>query len=190
MIRRRGAGTVAAILAAAALAGCSGEDGGSLGYVDGDSVVQDVAPDQRREPIELAGKTLDGKPLDIATLRGKPVVLNVWRSDCVPCRTEADELKAAATDLRPDGVTFVGINTGDQVARAQAFERTYKVAYPSVFDPGDLLLGLRGAVPPNAMPSTLVLDAKGRIAARVSGATTRRTVVGLVKDVLAEQQAS
>jgi thiol-disulfide isomerase/thioredoxin len=178
----------AALVAAAALGGCgsSGDDGGAdRGYVSGDSAVLTVPPEKRREPVSLAGDTLDGATFDLAGVRGKPVVVNVWASNCAPCRKEAAELRDAAVDLKADA-TFVGINTDSQLASAQAFERRFSVGYPSVFDDRDLLLALRGAVPPNALPTTLVLDRQGRIAARVSGATTRRTVVGLVQDVLKE----
>jgi thiol-disulfide isomerase/thioredoxin len=172
------------------LAGCSssGDDGGAdRGYVAGDSTVQTVPVDKRREPVTLGGDTLDGQPFNVAEVRGRPVVINVWASNCAPCRKEAAELKGASTDLGSANATFVGLNIKDQEASAKAFERRFSVGYPSLFDPGgDLLLDLRGAVPPNALPVTLVLDRKGRIAARVSGATTRRTVVGLVQDVLKE----
>ena len=179
----------AALAVAALLAGCSsGGDGGGAdrGYVAGDSAVLPVPADERRQPVQLSGDTIDGAPLDLASLRGKPVVLNVWRSDCAPCRKEAGELRAAATELGAENAAFVGLNTGDQLASAKSFERTFAVGYPSLFDPGDLLISLRGSVPPNALPTTLVLDRQGRIAARVSGATTKRTVVGLVQDVLKE----
>ena len=187
--RRRAASAAALAVAALAVAGCSsaGDDGGAdRGYVSGDSAVLPVPADERREPVQLAGETVDGAQLDLASLRGKPVVLNVWRSDCAPCRKEAGELRAAATELGAENAAFVGLNTGDQLASAKSFERTFAVGYPSLFDPGDLLISLRGSVPPNALPTTLVLDRQGRIAARVSGATTKRTVVGIVQDVLRE----
>jgi thiol-disulfide isomerase/thioredoxin len=185
---------VAVVAAAAALlAGCSSaaDDGAAdRGYIAGDSAVLPVPADERRQPVQLSGETIEGTPLDLASLRGKPVVLNVWSSDCAPCRKEAGELRAAATELGPQNASFVGLNTGDQLASAKSFERTFAVGYPSLFDPpGKLLFPLRGAVPPNALPTTLVLDRQGRIAARVSGATTTRTVVGLVQDVLREPAA-
>jgi hypothetical protein len=55
---------------------------------------------------------------------------------------------------------------------AKAFERKFKISYPSLFDAdGQITLAFR-AVPPNAIPTTLVLDREGRVAARVIGATT------------------
>jgi thiol-disulfide isomerase/thioredoxin len=186
---RRVRAAVAALAVTALVAGCgnSGDDGSAdRGYVAGDSAVLPVPADRRGEPVTLSGTTIEGTPLDLAGLRGKPVVINVWRSDCAPCRKEAGELKAAAIDLGPQNASFVGLNTGDQLASAKAFERRFTTGYPSLFDEGDLLISLRGSVPPNALPTTLVLDRRGRIAARVSGATTKRTLVGLVEDVLKE----
>jgi thiol-disulfide isomerase/thioredoxin len=183
---RRAVVAIAAV--AALLAGCSsGDDGGAdRGYVAGDSAIRVVPAGKRGEPVTLTGRSLEGASLDLAGLRGKPVVLNVWRSDCAPCRKEASELKAAATDLGSANATFLGLNTGDQLASAKSFERRFSTGYPSFFDSGDLLISLRGSVPPNALPTTLVLDRRGRIAARISGATTQRTLVGLVQDVLKE----
>jgi thiol-disulfide isomerase/thioredoxin len=170
------------ILAATAVAGCSG--GGSTGTSSAeDGGVRTMDPvKQRKEPIDLAGTTLSGARLDLATLRGKPVVLNVWGSWCPPCRKEAPDLQAAATELA-DKAAFVGIATRDDEANALAYERRFKVTYPSLFDRGDMLLALRGAVSSQSPPVTLVLDAQGRIAARFVGPVTRRTLVGMVEDV-------
>jgi thiol-disulfide isomerase/thioredoxin len=182
----------AAVTLAAVLAGCSngsnGSDGASTGgsdtsFVAGDGTIRLVPPDKRPEPVKLAATTLEGDRLDLAGLRGKPVVVNVWASWCKPCRKEAGELAAAATELRPEGVRFVGINTADQLAQAKAFERNFRTGYPSLFDKGDLLLAFKGAVPPSSVPTTLVLDDQGRIAVRISAAVTRKTLVDLVHDV-------
>jgi thiol-disulfide isomerase/thioredoxin len=164
------------------LVGCSG--GGSAGTLaaKGDGVLAVLPAEKRKEPIDLVGTTLTGARLDLATLRGKPVVLNIWGSWCAPCRTEAPELRTAATELA-DQAAFVGIATRDDKAEALAYERRFKITYPSLLDEGDLLLALRGAVAAAAPPVTLILDAKGRIAARFVGPITRRTLVGAVQDV-------
>ena len=87
--------------------------------------------------------------------------------------------------MEPQGVEFVGIDTReDDAAQALAFQRRYGITYPSLVDDGGLLLALRGAVPPTAIPSTLVLDTQGRIAARISGPVPSvTTLVDLVEDV-------
>jgi thiol-disulfide isomerase/thioredoxin len=179
----------AAVALAAVLAGCSNGSGGAssggsdTSFVAGDGTIRLVPADKRPEPVKLAATTLEGDRLDLAGLRGRPVVVNVWASWCKPCRKEAGELAGAAKELQPEGVRFVGINTADQLAQAKAFERNFTTGYPSLFDKGDLLLAFKGAVPPSSVPTTLVLDDQGRIAVRISAAVTRKTLVDLVHDV-------
>jgi thiol-disulfide isomerase/thioredoxin len=185
--RRVALAAVLAAALAAALAGCSSAPGQPAGtsFVAGDGVITLVAPAHRQAPVAVSGETLEGTRLDLATLRGKPVVLNVWGSWCAPCRTEAPVLEAAKRKLTPHRASFVGIDTrDDDSAQALAFQRRYEISYPSLVDDGALLLALRGAVPPSSIPSTLVLDGQGRIAARISGPVPSvTTLVDLVDDV-------
>ena len=113
------------------------------------------------------------------------MVVNVWGSWCAPCRAEAPELVEAQRELGDD-VAFLGVNTRDlDVAPAQAFERAFGLTYPSIFDPdGRLLLGF-AQLPPKAIPSTVVIDAEGRVAARVLGTVDATTLGGIVSDVAA-----
>ncbi len=183
------------LAATAALAGCTASSGtaddfGGRGYVSGDGAVVEVPPDSRPEPVVLAGTTFDGAPVDLTALRGKVVVLNVWYSTCTPCREEADDLQAASVALKGRGVEFVGINVRDtDPGTVKAYESTYNVTYPSLRDGAKALLSFRGVVAPNAVPSTVVLDREGRVAARVSGGTTKATITGLVERVLAGSPA-
>ena len=122
----------------------------------------------------------------MADFQGKVVVINVWGSWCPPCRSEADDLAVAAKQLQPQGVVFLGINTRDNSAdTALAFQRSHAVPYPSIFDPGGSLLGaFHRTLSPKAIPSTVVIDAQGRVAASVIGElTSARTLIDLVHDV-------
>jgi thiol-disulfide isomerase/thioredoxin len=171
------------------LAACSASSGGGSGtnIVAGDGTITMVPASDRHAPVELRGTTLESNPFDVAALRGHAAVLNVWGSWCAPCRKEAPQLEAASVQLKAKGVQFVGINVKDpDPAQAIAFQKTFGITYPSVVDSsGELLTALRGAVSANAIPTTLVLDTQGRIAARISSVTTTATLVGLVDDVIA-----
>ncbi|MEU0022703.1 TlpA disulfide reductase family protein [Streptomyces rochei] len=135
----------------------------------------------------LSGATIAGDRLNLAALRGKVIVLNVWGSWCAPCRAEAPALKKASDETYDLGVRFVGIDTRDNDAAARAFERTYGITYPSFRDPdGELLLRFNGRIPLSAVPSTVFIDRDGRIAARIIGQTTYRTLRDLAKDIATE----
>jgi thiol-disulfide isomerase/thioredoxin len=172
-----------------ALVGCTDTSGtGDKGYISGEGVPTEVAPRAREEPIQLSGTDLDGNEVDLADLRGKPVVVNVWWSNCGPCLLEQPDLNEAAADLGDD-VAFLGINIRDSSAdNARAYVRSYDVTYPTVYSPdGAALLPFAGTLNPRSIPSTVVLDADGRIAASVQGRVpTTQTLVSLVEKVLDE----
>ena len=128
----------------------------------------------RDEPVRFRGTTLDGGTFDVADHRGEVVVVNVWGSWCPPCIAEAPDLQEVWSEVRGRGVQFVGVDFRDNTAAARAHERRFGVTYPSIEDQaGRVLLALRGSLPPRAIPSTLVLDRRGRVAARVLGQVRR-----------------
>ncbi len=170
------------------LSACTGSTtSGDGGFVSGDGSISRVPVDQRVQAPQVAGTTLSGEPWSSASVSGKVLVYNVWGSWCAPCQKEAPALVKAANRTTADA-QFIGLNTRDiGTAQAEAFVRNFQVPYPNLFDPdGRLLLGFGGQLPPSAIPSTLIVDAKGRIAARVLGDTTEATLVGLIDEIAAE----
>lgn len=164
------------------------ESGDGLGFVSGGGTSTTIASEDRTAAPQVSGVTLEGDSLSLSDYDGKVVVVNVWGSWCGPCREEAEILQEVAQQTASDGVQFVGLNTRDQSAGALAFQRTFHITYPSlVDDDGQLQLAFRDSLPPNAVPSTLVLDTQGRVAARVIGATTFSQLSHLVADVVAER---
>jgi len=171
------------------LVGCSSLSGtGDKGYITGEGVPVEVSPSAREAAVSLSGVDLEGEEVDLADLRGKPVVVNVWWSECPPCRVEQPDLNEAAAELGDD-VAFLGLNIRDSSAeKGQAFVRNFDVPYPSVYSPdGKALLAFAGTLNPRSIPSTVVLDADGRIAASVQGRIpTTQTLVDIVEKVLDE----
>ena len=163
------------------------KSGDGKGFISGDGSIERVALDLRSAPLKLSGTTLEGTSWRVADAKDKVLVLNVWGTWCGPCVAESPHLQRVWSELSAAGkpVQFMGINYRDSVETAAAFLRANKVTYPSLEDDGGrTLLALRGKA--NATPTTLILDRRGRIAARVSGPVTVTILTGLVDDVLGE----
>ncbi len=184
--------TVTACALALTACGSGGTSGGSgdTNFITGTDGIATVAKGKRVAAPDLSGPTIDGKQLDVADYKGKIVVVNVWGSWCGPCRLEAKNFVAVSADLKDQGVQFVGINTRDtSTGPAVAFEKQYGVTYPSLYDPtGKLMLRFKkGTLNPQAIPSTLILDREGKIAARTLQALSEDNLRKMLKPVLAEK---
>ncbi|MFG2790605.1 TlpA family protein disulfide reductase [Streptomyces sp. NPDC048419] len=181
---------VAALLMSACSSGGTSGGGGDTNFVMGKDGISTAKKGERAVAPDLSGKTVDGKQLDVTSYKGKIVVLNVWGSWCPPCRAEAPGFEKVSQDLQRKGVQFVGINTRDtSTASARAFEEKYGVSFPSLYDPtGKLMLRFkRGTLNPQAIPSTLVLDREGKIAARSLAALSDDKLRKMIAPVLAEK---
>ena len=160
--------------------GCSG--GGSStaeeSFVVGSGAQTYIKEGSRQKAPALSGMTLTG--VNYTLPAGTVAVINVWASWCSPCRAEAPALVAVAEKF-PD-VAFVGILTRDNLVNAEAFVRSKNVNYPTLID-DSLLIGFKGSLPANAIPSTIVIDSKGYVAARVSGVVTIGSLSALIERV-------
>ncbi|MFC6079597.1 TlpA family protein disulfide reductase [Sphaerisporangium aureirubrum] len=165
-----------AVLVMVVLAGCAGNNpsaqpqSGDTRFVAGDGRVQLFTAAERKAAPAIEGETLEGQRARLTDHKGQVVVLNFWASWCGPCRGEAPVLKDVAAKTKDKGVRFLGVDFKDDRAQALAFQRTQKPGYPSLFDqPGKVALAFHGMVNPAAIPSTLVIDRQGRVAARALG---------------------
>jgi thiol-disulfide isomerase/thioredoxin len=159
------------------------------GFVSGAGVVTVFPEAERPAAPDFSGPLLGGDgTYTLADDRGSVVVLNVWGSWCAPCRKEAPALQRLSDELAADGVRFVGVNTRDRSEEpALAFVSEFGVGYPNVYDPtGSALLAFRDTLPPAAIPSTLVVDRQGRMAARVVGVVDETVLADVLADLVAE----
>jgi len=183
----------AGLVLALPLAACTVEDslaqqanaGDNKNYIAGDGSVTEYDPASRGEPVQLTGKLFDGSTMDSSAWPGQVTVLNFWYAACAPCRLEAKDLQALSEEFSAEA-QFYGVNVRDEKATAEAFERNFGVTYPSFQDKdGGILLAMTEYVPPQAVPTTLVLDKEGRVAARILGVADKGTLKTLIRDTAA-----
>jgi thiol-disulfide isomerase/thioredoxin len=187
----------AALALVVGLAACSADPladqyraGDNKGYIAANGFqTQEIAPDQRGEPVVFSGTLDNGSTATSADYAGKVLVVNFWYATCGPCIVEAPRLEQAYQALQGQDVAFVGVNTYDQPATALSFARDNDVSYSSLMAVSDaeLKLAFADKTPINATPTTLVLDRQGRVAARVIGELPEASILeAMVQTVVAE----
>jgi thiol-disulfide isomerase/thioredoxin len=195
MSRRRGVLTAILLAGMVFLAGCTQSTGlqqtfkGGTGYVSGDGVYTEITKANRKDPITFSGPTATGTTFDSAKYTGKVVVVNFWYASCPPCRLEAKNVEAIAKKYAGADVEFVGVNTRDQSPQIERYDTKFGVTYPSIIDVDDanVQLAFSGSIAPNSTPTTIVLDKRHRVAVRVLGAITDKSILNqLVRQTLDE----
>ena len=195
-MRRRMPVVAALIASALLLTGCSSDplaeqykEGSNKGYIAGDGSVTEIAAAERGESISFAGMADTGEEISSEDFAGDVLVVNFWYAACAPCRAEAPLLQELSAEYEGQNAQFIGVNVYDQADTAQSFNDTYGITYPSIMDvqDGAVKLAFTGSVPPKAVPTTLVLDKEGRVAARILGQVKETSILGtLIRDTIAE----
>lgn len=189
MITRLPVRSAAAVLGAlVALVGCSSAGPGveGQGFVSGTGVTE-LEPVDRMPAPDLEGELLGGGTYDLSEDRGDDiVVINVWGSWCAPCRAEAPALQEVYSELQDQGVQFLGINTRDTEGKAAAFVRTQGLTFPSLVDDGRLQAQFADSLPVAAIPTTIIIDRQGRVAARSLSEITYNGLHDLLDPLLDE----
>lgn len=113
--------------------------------------------------------TAGGTPrtLTLDSLRGHPVLLNFFNSDCLPCLQEMPLLRRAATRYKGRGLVVLGVATGgDSLASARHFAQAQHLAYPVVVDEHQSIAWLYQVA---GWPTSFFLDARGRLRGQLAG---------------------
>ena len=165
------------------LTGCSngGASKAQESFIAGSGAVTKIKAGNRIAAPAISGMSLSGK--NFTSTPGKVSVVNVWASWCSPCRAEEPTLSALSRTF-PD-VQFIGILTRDNPVNAEAFTRKRGTPYPTLID-DSILIGFSKSLPANAIPTTVVIDRQGKVAARISGAVTVASLTQLIEEVSAE----
>lgn len=176
-----------------ALSGCAQDtlaqqylEGSGKNYIAGDGSITEVAEANRGEAISFTATDLEGNAISSSDFAGKVLVVNFWYAGCAPCRAEAKDLEKVYAQFADKNVAFIGVNVRDGADTAKTFNTTFGVTYPSVTDlEGKVQLAFSSSVAPNAVPTTLVLDTQGRVAARVLGRIASDSILAtLISDQL------
>ncbi|WP_116417331.1 TlpA family protein disulfide reductase [Subtercola boreus] len=193
--RRAGLLVAVSVLALGLLAGCTSDplaaqyrSGDSKQYIAGDGTVTEIPLADRTAAVPFTGTTETGASVDSTQYLGQVLVLNFWYAGCAPCRAEAPALETLNAKYTGNGASFLGVNVRDQAATAVAFGTSFGITYPSVIDTdGAVQLAMSGVVAPNAVPTTLVIDKQGRVAARILGQATAPSILDtLISSTVAE----
>lgn len=188
-----------AAVIALGLTGCSSDplaeqyrEGSNKNYIAGDGSVTEITLENRGDVITFSGTTETGATVSSADYLGNVLVVNFWYAGCAPCRAEAPDLEQVYTETSAQGVNFLGVNVRDQAATIDSFNVRFGITYPSIIDQdGQAQLAFAAQVPPNAVPTTLILDAQGRVAARILGQLKDPSILStLITDIAAESGAN
>ena len=194
----RVAAAATALAATLLTTGCAGsqvdglasqfKNGDNKNYISGDGTAIEIAAADRADSVAWKGVTDAGSVLTSDNLSGVVTVMNFWYAGCAPCRAEAKDLEALYQEFLPSKVQFVGVNVRDTASTALAFDRAFGMSYPSLIDnnTGSVVLAFTGVVSPQAVPTTIVVDRKGRVAARILGRLEKGTLRAMIQKVVAE----
>jgi cytochrome c biogenesis protein CcmG, thiol:disulfide interchange protein DsbE len=122
-----------------------------------------------RPAPDIAGVTLDGAAFRLADLRGRPVIVNFWGSNCPPCRDEFPLFKAKLAEHAADRLAIVGVLMQDAPEPARDFVAAFGAGWPTVIDPDEKILSAYRVA---ARPQTYFIDANGVLRAIQIGEVT------------------
>jgi len=135
-----------------------------------------VAPD-----FELLD--LSGQPVRLSSFRGQPVVINFWATWCPACQKEFPAVRASYARFGSQGVVLLGVDLREPVELVSQFAQAQNLVYPILLD-SDGAVSAQYAV--FGIPTTVVIDAQGRVSSRLTGPLTEEKFAEMVEPLLAQ----
>ena len=127
-------------------------------------------------------RTLEGRTLRLADLRGRPVVLDFWATWCAPCRISMPLLSEMQGRHGGRGLVVVGLSVDDGTPEAvQRFASRLHLRFPVAMASEEILDDYG---PIRSIPTTIFIDRKGRIVRRVVGYVDEETLEGFIREIL------
>jgi peroxiredoxin len=183
---------LASLLAAALLAGCTAstdapqQTGSEFRFVEGTPSGEVIDADDREDAPNITGELLSGEKFELDQHAGSIVVMNFWASWCAPCRVEAPDLQQIYEQYQPKGVEMIGVLVRDTKGQGQTYSQQVGLTYPSLFDPSTKVALQLSGYPLAAIPSTVVFDADGRVAAAYVSVVDLESLTSTLEKLLAE----
>lgn len=129
---------------------------------------------------DFSVKDLEGRTLSLADFKGKVLVLNFWATWCPPCRTEIPDFIATYRELKPRGLEILGLSLDTTPPAAlREWVEAVGMNYPVALATPEIVGAFR---PGGYIPSTIIIDPKGRIRFRNVGALDKETLTRLFKE--------
>jgi thiol-disulfide isomerase/thioredoxin len=141
-----------------------------------------LPPDRRHALPAYTASDLHGRRWDLADHRGKVVLLNFWASWCAPCRRETPGLVRLSRDYAGKPLEIVGVAMDDSMAPVRRFVAAAGIPYPTLLPDQDDPLASRV----ESLPTTLLIDARGRVAKTYYGAESEKVFRRDIERLLAE----
>jgi thiol-disulfide isomerase/thioredoxin len=145
-----------------------------------------VPKDQRTAAPKLVFSDIPGARRQFSHFKGKVIVVNFWATWCPPCKAEMPELVKAYGAYHDRGVEFVGAANEPRSAKARVreFMQGMQIPFPVWLEASEDHLKALGVGP--GLPATVIVDAQGRVAARISGVTDAAQLRELLERILSE----
>lgn len=177
------------VLFAAVLAASACAPGGSSGTFQFRSATElgKLYPAADRKPAgSWSGALLHGGSTSLGANHGTALVLNFWASWCAPCRVESPQFDLLYRQMKSQDVRFYGVDTKDAKSNAEAFLDSFDISYPNIYDErGEIAIRL-GNLPTSALPFTVLIDKRGRVAAVYVGRLSAKDLQPPVEKLLQE----